>query len=522
MTFATRQNTRLEHIYTFMLAAMIVLVAFLWQGSTGFSLWDEGFLWYGAQRVMHGEVPLLHFMAYDPGRYYWSAAIMGAIGNGGIAALRVAIDCFQVVGIFVGLLLISRTMKSDTKYPFCFLVLSGVILALWMFPRHKIFDLCLSIFLIAALAFVVEKPIKSRYFIAGICVGLVAFFGRNHGVYGVVSSIGCLIWLSQRASGLSGLIKAGGYWGLGVIVGFSPILIMSLFIPGFGNAFLDSIRLLFEIKTTNIALPVPWPWDVDFSKDSLIESVRQILIGLFFLLIPVFGIVSVIWVTFKKIRKQPVPPSFVAASFLMLPYAHYAYSRADIGHLAQGIFPFLIACLTLISIQPPRLKWPLALILTAMSFWVMSAFQPGSQCTGKSQCVQIDVSGSILKVDNNTANDINLLKSLASTFAVDHQNIIVTPFWPGAYALLDRKSPMWTIYALWPRSEEFQQQEILRIKASAPKLAFVLDFALDGRDELRFKNTYPLIYKYITENFEKLPDSPSPSYEIYKAKEQKP
>jgi hypothetical protein len=81
-----------------------------------------------------------------------------------------------------------------------------------------------------------------------------------------------------------------------------------------------------------------------------------------------------------------------------------------------------------------------------------------------------------------------------------------------------QKSPMWEIYALFPRSESFQQLEIEGIKAANPGFILIFDFPLDGREELRFRNTHALIHQYISDNVKLLPDSPNPAYQIYTIK----
>ena len=508
------KNIRL-HIQLLVLATFIVFVLFIWHGTKGFNLWDEGFLWYGAQRVMLGEVPIRDFMAYDPGRYYWSAALMSLWDDNGIMALRGAVAVFQAMGLFVGLLLIARTVK---KQNFLYLLLSAITLVVWMFPRHKLFDISLSILLIGVLAFLVKSPTIRGYIFAGLCVGLVAIFGRNHGIYSVAGSLGVMLWLGLKRTEGPGLIKGFALWTGGVTVGFSPILFMVLLVPGFYSAFWDSIRFLFEMKATNLPLPIPWPWLVNFNSVPLGESIRGVLVGLFFCTTIIFGVLSIVWVLWLKFQNKHVSPALVAASFLALPYAHYAYSRADVGHLAQGIFPLLVGCLVLLATQPAKIKWPLALMLCTASLWVSHVFHPIFQCQISMQCVNIEISGNNLQVDPGTASDIGLLRDLSNQYAPGNQSFIATPFWPGAYALLERKSPMWEIYALFPRPQAFEQAEIERIKIVKPGFALVFDLPLDGRDELRFRNTHPLIHQYILDNFQLLPNSPNPAYQIYKAK----
>ena len=168
------KNNILMPLQLLALTLIAIIALFIFQGNKGFSLWDEGFLWYGVQRVMMGEVPIRDFMAYDPGRYYWSAALMSLWGDNGIMALRGAVAVFQAIGLFVGLLLIARTVK---KQNIPYLLLSVITLVVWMFPRHKLFDISLSILSIAVLAFLVQSPTNRRYFFSGLCVGLVAILG---------------------------------------------------------------------------------------------------------------------------------------------------------------------------------------------------------------------------------------------------------------------------------------------------------------------------------------------------------
>jgi hypothetical protein len=499
--------------FSFILIALLFYI----QGRAGFSLWDEGYLWYGAQRVMVGEVPMRDFDSYDPGRYYWSAALMGLWGDNGIMALRAAVASFQALGLFICLALLAR---NTSKAKIVYLLLAATTLVVWMFPRHKLFDISLSIALVGALSFLVQQPSNRRYFLTGLFVGIIAVFGRNHGMYGVAGSLGVMAYLACKRENGFVLLKAFAVWTAGAVIGSLPVLLMIAAVPGFALAFWESILLLFEFKTTNLPVAVPWPWRVPFGQVPPVEVARSMLVGLFFVGIVAFGVLSIAWAIRQRLQNKLVSPELVASAFLALPYAHFAYSRADIGHLAQGIFPFLIGSFVLLSRQHAKVKWPFAALLCGGSLLVMLPLHPGWQCYSSQQCVEVNVAGSKLKIDSGTAGDLALLNNLSEQFAPGTRSFIATPFWPGAYAALERKAPMRAIYALLPRSDAFQHSEIERIKAANPGFAIIFDLPLDGRDELRFRNTHPLIDQYIRDHFELLNGyTKNPAYQIYRSKQ---
>lgn len=503
------------------LSLTFVAAVFIWQSHTGLNLSDEGYLWYGAQRVMAGEVPMRDFFAYDIGRYYFSAAFMSLIGNGGIVSLRAASAIFQAFALFIGLTLLSRSCSRQNQL--VFLVLAAITLTVWMPQQYRIYDNSLPIMLIGALAWLIDRPSRQRYFVAGLIVGVAAVFGKNHGVYGAIGSIGVMLYLTiGQQNGIS-LAKGFSFWVFGVCVGYLPVLAFIAFVPGYAQALWDSIRLLFEINATNIALPVHWPWLVPFGIAPLALTARAVLAGIFFMVIVAFGILGIAWLIRKKLTSQFVHPAVIAAVFMALPYAHYAYSRADIPHLISGMPPFLIGTLALLGSQPARIKWPFTGLLCATSLFLMIPTFPGWPCYASQQCIAANLVGDKVEIDKGTASTLALFSMLAERFAPGDQPFITAPFTPGIYAALQRKSPMWENYALFPRSNEFQQTEIARIEAAHPGFAVIHDFPLDERDELRFRNTHPLIDQYIRDHFEPVYGLVSnPSFQIFIRRETTP
>lgn len=504
-TFSAMKDSRTLQIA--LISILWASIFFVWQGHSGLDLWDEGFLWYGAQRTMQGEVPFRDFFSYDPGRYYWSAAIMFALQDNGIVALRAAAALIQAGGLFLALQALDRTAPRNGPL---FLLLAATSVVIWMFPRHKYFDISAALALIGVLTWLAERPDIRRYFLAGLTVGLVAVIGRNHGVYGLAGSLFVLGYLRLCGDG-SGLFRSGTALAAGVAVGYLPIPILMLVEPGFASAFWQSILFQIDSRLTTLPVSVPWPWTVSFG--------RHTLIGLVFLGVFAWGATGMIWALWRRYRGAPVPPLLLAGAALALPYAHAVSMRADMAHLAQGVYPALLAALGWAALQPARRKWVLTALICVVSIVIMLRQQPGWACRPNKGCIEIEVAGDLLALPPPVAMDIALLRKLVETYAPAPRTFIAAPYWPGAYAVFERRAPMWEVFALPPRDEAFQREEIARIEAADPGFAIIYDLQLDGRDELRYGRTHALITDYIDRNYELQPGySEHPAYRIYAPK----
>ncbi|MGW9124960.1 hypothetical protein ACWGPW_08160 [Paenibacillus chitinolyticus] len=482
-----------------MLSFLLLGIMFVLQGNIGINLADEGYLWYGAIQTSNGEVPFLDFQSYDPGRYYWVALWFKIFGKTDLLTLRIAVLLFQMLGLTCALLVVRRMTKS-----WRYLLIIGVLLMLWVFPRHKMFDISICMIAVYMVSLLLEKPKPSQYLYSGITIGLAAFFGSNHGLYVLVSFVLACLYIFFKLD-RTNAIKKICIMVIGIFIGYSPMLLMFSFIPGFFNSFIDMIIWLFRLGNTNIPLPIPWPWRVDFAHLQGVDILSGLIVGCLFLLLLLFPAGWVI----RRFVSEKTNLFLTAAVFVGIPYAYVAFSRADIGHLAQGIPPLLLGiCFWALEyFMHSRAK--LIVFMTAMlivSCLSVGRFQPLYQQikAAPNPYEKLTLTNHDVWIDASSAHFIRAVEDIKQQYLKQGENLFIAPHTPALYPILNLKSPLWDIYLLFPETDDKQRKQIEELKEKNAALVILGDIALDGRNDMRFRNTHPILWQYLISHYQQI------------------
>jgi hypothetical protein len=389
-----------------------------------------------------------------------------------------------------------------------FLAAVALLLAAWMHPRYKSFEQSIALMSVYAGVLLLERPTARRHFAIGGFGGMMAFMGRNHGLYHVVA-FGLLIgWTAWNHTG-RGRWQAGASWATGLIVGYLPQWLMLLFVHEYLHAFLFSLKEI-SAKGTNLAAAVPWPWRIPQEHENWMWA-AGFLEGCFYLLFPIFFVLTgmqSLRLGRERLLQQPV---LLAASFVCLPYTHYVFSRPDIVHLGHAA-PVLILGTIALAFTCMRGWQVVATLLAGASLfanfpqtglaWKLFV-APGAHFSvlvaGKKMIVRTDENRIILNVET-------LIRKLAKP----DEPILFLPHFPGLYPLTGRRSPIRQIYFILPATAEEERQTVAEIEAAGVQWVLLNDYALDNREGLRFQNTNPLVFEHLRANFgavsvEKLP-----------------
>ncbi|MBB6184299.1 hypothetical protein [Oleiagrimonas soli] len=488
-----------------LLAVIVAAVLYRINRAFGDFLADEGYLWYGVQRVLSGEVPVRDFMSYEVGRYYFSGLLLYPFGTDGLLALRAVLAMVAAISLGISIGLSGAATRESRVW---WMIPVALLFAEWLVPRHKVFDIAISALLVLGVYRMLRKPGKDRFFQFGLIVGVAATIGQNHGAYGLVAAVlafACL-W-AERSGALS--IPSLLAWGLGVIIGYLPVLLTALIAHGFVQAEISALHyILFEYKGTNLPLPIPWPW-----THAAHGSFARVMLSLFFVALPISLVLAFIAIV-RRVRRgiQGHEALFVAAFTVAVPYANVAFSRADPAHLAQAMVPYLLLAIAMPAFFGLRSRWQPLIVsgLILVSLPVALPLQPRMALSRSARLVPMNVQGDRVMVSQPT----HALLEVAMQEYVNG-TVLAVPYFPGLMAALHEKSPIWGIYPLFPRKPVFEEKEIARLRAAKPAAILVSRAALDRRKALTYPMTHPEIYRFLQQQYTKKPVPGRMGMELY-------
>lgn len=499
---------------SFLISSVLVTGWFLWLGDVGLDLSDEGFLWYGAVRTLLGDVPLRDFQSYEPGRYYWVAAGAWLLGPG-IMGLRISVAAFLALGLTCGLQVAGRVIAHPL-----WRVAVALLLLTWSFPRHKLFEPALAMAAVWVGVRLAEQPVWRRHLQAGAFVGLAACFGRNHALYAGMGLACVLLWSHWKRGGLP-LPRAIVAFAIGGLLGALPLLAMLAFVPGFAESFLESV-LFFLRHGANLPLPVRWPWLV-LSSGQGTAALGPMAVGLVFLLAPAV-IASGLFLAWRGDPERSEVRVVVVAALIGLFYAHHASVRSDAPHLAQAVFPVLLAALAMpVALQTDWRRraavWGLVAILSAVVTLTMNPLVVSAR---RSDLVQHRVGSDVLRVPSSLGRTLLGLERAVAQHTSAEEPLLIVPFNPGLYPILGKRAPVWALNMLW-HAEPGEQKEMIRaLDLGEVNRVLVRVVPISSR-ELRFRNSHPLVWKHLESRFERIRDRRLPSnYLLLRRKEAGP
>lgn len=450
---------------------------------------DEGYLWYGVQQLLHRRMPHRDFKSYEPGRYLWSAVLLGTFGPG-LLPLRVATHLFFSVALTLALLVLREFQISWLAA-----VLVAVALASWAHPQHKQFEHGWLLLAWAAIAHALLLGSPKALALAGAATGLALFFGFNLFLYSgaaLLASLG-IAWFTG-AGGLQlpqlQALLAGG------LLGLLPFALM-LCSRGFAMRFYRRrIGSVLERGSANLPLPLPWPWRSVPAQLRDMGNRRRAFQWIFVLMIvlPASVLVMLAWAPENFGR---VAPGLLAAAALALCASHHAASRADAPHIAQSIGPLILLLVLLCAELAPVAGAALVAVLSAWLTWPLWARVRSAVAAGETRMI-----GELaIHMPPAQASLFDRAEALCRDHASKRSGLFVAPAYPALYAALFRDSPVYDTFCLYPAQASQQQEMIDAMRANSVFSALVSNEPFDGREELRFSRTHPLIWTYLTSSY---------------------
>jgi len=485
----------LSRFSDFIFPAILLLIAIAiayprWRA--GIDWRDEGLLAYGAERVVHGEIPHRDFVSLQPPLSYYTAAVAFKLGGTSLATLRVfgsAIFLLLPILIYaLGRNFLGPILSFAAAAPACILGLPYVYfvpLAAWQ---------GITICFAAVLLFIVALRLQRAWLAmpAGALTSLALLLRHDQAIYTMAALLVLLValCLASDASFSKPSLRRFFYFCLGSIaIILTPAVLIWWKIGALPEMFRQLVVFPFATYRKTSALPFP--------RITAGKTISERAIVLLYYLPPLMQATAALYLG-QSIFRRRFREREAMLSFLLVWSALFYLQvmvRSDQTHLLMTLPPFfLLSAFSWSILQRAINKYgglgtllSVLLSIGVVSFlWVLRSMALPDVTHGMDR-LSLARGGILIAQPSAVTQFVRQIQDLVPP----SKSILALPYQPMFYFLCDRHNPTRWNY-LWPGDQTANDHERFIEEAERDPPGIVL-----LSDQAQLAESAPMIMEYV-------------------------
>jgi hypothetical protein len=114
------------------------------------------------------------------------------------------------------------------------------------------------------------------------------------------------------------------------------------------------------------------------------------------------------------------------------------------------------------------------------------------------------VAGDELRLPPERARYLDRIGSVIRRRIPEDEALFIAPQMPTLYPLLGKTSPVWGLYLVWTADAEEQDEIVRTLERKDVAWALIKDRPIDGKEELRFRNSHPRVWEHLHREFDRV------------------
>jgi 4-amino-4-deoxy-L-arabinose transferase-like glycosyltransferase len=302
----------------------------------GIDLGDEGFLAYGAVRVLAGEIPNRDFVSLQPPLSFYTVAAVFKFFGTSLITLRTLGLCIYIV-ITLLVYAITRYLTGPVLALMAAILAATLGMPFFNFTPFAVWHGIVASLITVLFTFKFTATNQRRWaLLAGVTTALAMLSRHDEGFYLIIAVLIYALTIKLAIRKKPNLGRMLGFWAVGIAVVIVPLAIYWTICGALPYMFRQLV--IFPLTTYAKTSSIPFP---RFQCGLPLQA--NLLTGVFYLPLLIEGLVT-IWLVICLIRRRFYAEHASIAFVLITSILFYCQvlTRSDLHHLLITLPPFFI------------------------------------------------------------------------------------------------------------------------------------------------------------------------------------